>query len=110
MWRFTSLGTLGAVYPRALVCILCLAALAVPALAAGSGGSALKIMTLDEPQPGEVKGAPGEGKGLPVSPKGVVPPYDPQGLETLGQGFVREVEPNNTSATATPLGGSNVVV
>ncbi len=47
---------------------------------------------------------------LEVNVPGELPgdlPYAP--FMTLGQGFVEEVEPNNTFDTATPLGGSNVV-
>ena len=49
-----------------------------------------------------------DANGQLVAPVG---PLNPPraGNAVLGQGFVNEVEPNGTSATATPLGGTNVV-
>ncbi len=55
-----------------------------------------------------------EGSGA-SSGKPPAPSHDPLGLRrppvsALGQGYVGEVEPNGTPGTASPLGGSNVVV
>jgi subtilisin-like proprotein convertase family protein len=49
-------------------------------------------------KPGTPPGRPGAGLRLPSAP--AVP---------LGQGYLFESEPNDTAATASPLGGSNVV-
>ena len=54
----------------------------------------------------EVKGQSNEPKPSSFSPGGVI--YAPQA--TLGQGYVGEVEPNGTFATATPIPGTNQVV
>jgi uncharacterized repeat protein (TIGR01451 family) len=72
-------------------------------------------------RPKAVSSAPFEFVTLPVTDeqKGVAPtrlpsPAGPQVAyapsSPLGQGFGGEVEPNGTSATATPLAGNNVVV
>ena len=53
----------------------------------------------------EIKGQNTEGKApAPIQP---APAYAP--FAVLGQGFVAEVEPNDTSAQATPLGSSSAV-
>ncbi len=88
--------------PLSVASTLLVAALLVPAVASAT------------PQPLQIQGlqAPSEAKGaLPARPE-ADRPYPP-GLRfpaaPLGQGYVAEVEPNNTFATATPLGGTNVV-
>ncbi|MFN7961132.1 MAG: IPTL-CTERM sorting domain-containing protein [Thermoanaerobaculia bacterium] len=56
-------------------------------------------------------GGGGEVKGGPPADKPLAPYRSGRGIYApTGQGFVSEVEPNNTAATATPLGGTNVVV
>ncbi|HXV92435.1 MAG TPA: pre-peptidase C-terminal domain-containing protein, partial [Pseudonocardia sp.] len=105
MWRFTVLGSLRApsrlVVP-VIVFVLLAAGAAAPAQAAG-----FEIVTVSSPA--EIKGAPGF-KGGAVEVPGPLPRFGPGGLVNMpAQGFVREVEPNGTSATATPLGGGNVV-
>lgn len=54
----------------------------------------------------EVKGHDSDSKPSSFSPGGTI--YAP--AEILGQGYQGEVEPNNTSATASPLTGTNLVV
>lgn len=54
----------------------------------------------------EIKGQVTESKPSVSGPAAAV--YAPRAA--LGQGYLGEVEPNNTSATATPISGSNVVV
>lgn len=54
---------------------------------------------------GEVKGAVPERASTPATRSTAAAPFIP-----LGQGYGGEVEPNGTSALATPLTGSNLVV
>ena len=54
----------------------------------------------------ETKGQNNEPKPSSFSPGGVI--YAPQA--TLGQGYIEDVEPNGTFATATPIPGTNQVV
>ncbi|MCB1009234.1 MAG: IPTL-CTERM sorting domain-containing protein [Acidobacteria bacterium] len=58
----------------------------------------------------EVVGGDDSGKGLEATEKLGQSPVAPLLEAPLGQGVVGEVEPNNTSATATPLPGNDVVV
>src|SRR5262245_30215072 len=84
-----------------LICSVCFCLAGMPALAAAPPQAA--------PYTGaaEVKGAPDP---RPSSSGPVVPGlhYAPKAI--LGQGYLGEVEPNGTTATATPIVGSNVVV
>ena len=54
----------------------------------------------------EIKGQSNEPKPSSFSPGGVI--YAPQA--TLGQGYLDDVEPNGTFATATPIPGTNQVI
>lgn len=68
-----------------------------------SGGLKIEQLQLSP----EVKGAVAGGR--PVAPN---PPFAPLAGARVpfGQGYGGEVEPNGTTATASPLGGSNLVV
>ena len=83
---------------------LSLASYGVPAPAAAAGGP-MEVAT-------PVEDAAAKGQ---VSERPAVPVEVPAGLRYAGppseaQGYAGEVEPNGTSATATPLAGTNVVV
>ncbi|MGD9583865.1 MAG: proprotein convertase P-domain-containing protein [Lysobacterales bacterium] len=81
------------------------------ALLIGTGASAsaaqVEIMTLDQlGQPAEIKGVNNEPKPSLASPGAATrSPVAP-----FGQGMAGEIEPNGSSATATPLAGNNLVV
>lgn len=104
MRRFTDPGARPVKAVPYAVCLLvsCLVGSTAPAAAA----QGLKIQEIGSGASQEVKGEP-QGKGASAL-KGGKPRYWIP--ESPGQGFVPEVEPNNVSGTATPLGGSNVVV
>ncbi len=86
----------------------CFLLLAGASVLTAQGTPRWQIQEITQPQ--ELKGANnGKGSQAAQPPNQLrVPPSAPQ--DVLGQGYVSEVEPNNTSATATPLGGSDVVV
>lgn len=89
---------------RPLISVAC----AVALLLGATPGSSQTFQIL-EIQPQSPAGKDGTGP----FPDGVIGPVNPRHASPLaptGQGFVNEVEPNGTSATATPLGGTNVVM
>ena len=93
----------------AVFAVLAVVLLGMVLIAQPSGGAGFQIVTVGVTDTAETKGSPAEAKGGPSRPAGVRPGYGGD-LLSPGQGFIREVEPNNTSATATPLGGTNVVL
>ncbi|MBI4917029.1 MAG: pre-peptidase C-terminal domain-containing protein [Acidobacteria bacterium] len=98
---------------RVLTLVLCLSLLATVAVAQPQVGKE----PADGPTgPSELTTILGPARP-PMAPGGTVSPARPvQSLPgvaeapTTGQSFVEEVEPNDTSATATPAGGTDVVV
>ncbi len=104
MRRFTTHGGLRA--PSRF--LLCAIVLALPTAGAAAPAQAAGFEIVPVSSPAEIKGAPGfKGGAVPVP--GPLPRFAPGLTNLAAQGYVFEDEPNGTSATATPLGGSNVV-
>ncbi|MDX1998657.1 MAG: PPC domain-containing protein, partial [Thermoanaerobaculia bacterium] len=91
-------------FRQGLAITLAFALLVLPALAQGPlpGG----LVTVSPDLPAEVKGAV---PARPAAPNAPFAPLAPPRIP-FGQGYGGEVEPNGTTATASPLGGSNLVV
>ena len=101
MWRFTDRGRLGRRWFAIAAGVVGLV------VSASNSAASPPYQFVSVNAPNGVKGAPSESKGPGApTPLGHYV-YDPI---VLGQGYAGEVEPNNTSATATPLTGTDLVV
>ena len=86
--------------------LLALGALAAPLLPAAQPTDGLQIVTLQHPAEERGRAVEGKPSARVLDPAGLVRlPHAP-----LGQGYLREVEPNGTAATAQSLAGTNLVV